>query len=100
MTSKIRSLRQLFVGKDIGIIFGLLIAGSLLVGAFLPWYLSVLFASSLRNTYLYQLGSGVLFYGAAVLILYLQAVILTAIYQMSHFLYQKFQQRRTNAGAV
>lgn len=100
MASRIRSLRQIFIGKDIGIIFGLLIAGSLLVGAFLPWYLAVLFASSLRNAYLYQLGSGLLFYGVAVLILYIQAVLLTAIYHMSRRLYQKFLWKRISAGSA
>jgi hypothetical protein len=100
MSSRIRSLRQIFIGRDVGIVFGILIAGSLLIGAFLPWYLAVLFASSLRNVYLHQLGSGLLFDSVAVLILYVQAVLLTAIYRMSRFLYQKLRQRRMNVGSV
>lgn len=100
MPSNIRNLRRVFIGKDVGVIFGLLVLGSVLVGAFVPWYLAVVIASSLRNVYLHQLGSGLLLYTVAVLVLYLQAVVITAVYQGSRILYQEFQERRDTADAI
>jgi len=82
-------VRRLFVGKEVGIVLGILLAGSLLIqGRFLPGYLAVLLASGLRNVYLAWLGSGALFYAVAFVFLYLQAVVVTAIYLSLRTIYR------------
>lgn len=74
-------VRRVFVGKEVGIVLGILLAGSLLIQAsFLPAYLAVLLASGLRNVYFAWLGNGVLFWAVALAGLYLQAVVVTASY--------------------
>lgn len=81
MTPEIGGIRRLFVGKEVGKILAVLIAGTLLIsGSFVPTYLAVLLASGVRNGYLAWLGSGVLFYTVAFFFLYLEAVALTATY--------------------
>lgn len=74
-------VRRLFFGKVVGVVLGILLAGTMLIrGSFVPAYLAVLLASGLRNVYIAWLGSGVLFYAAAFVFLYLQAVAVTAVY--------------------
>lgn len=74
-------VRRVLVGKELAIIFGLLLAGSVLLGAaFVPAYLAVLLASGVRNIYFAWLGNGVLFWGVALVGLYLQAIAVTAGY--------------------
>lgn len=79
MTFKMSSLRRLFLGKETGKVLAVLLAGSLLLsGGFVPTYLAKAFASSVRNAYFS--GTGVLYYTFVFFFLYVQAVILTAIY--------------------
>lgn len=74
-------LRRILVGKEVGVVLAVLLAGSLLIQArFLPAYLAVLFASGVRNVYVMWLGNGVLFWTVALVGLYLQAVAVTAGY--------------------
>lgn len=94
MAINVSSIRRPFVGKEVGIVFGILVAGTLsITGGFLPWYLSVLFATSLRNVYVASLGSGMLFYGVAVIHLYFQAVVLTTAYLLLRYAYERVQNR-------
>lgn len=53
-----------------------------LLPLWLPAYLSVLFASWLRNVYLPWLGSGTLFWTVSVLFLYAEAVLLAGAYRV------------------
>lgn len=81
MTVNNGGVRRLFVGKEVGVVLGILLAGTILIqGSFVPAYLAVLLASGLRNVYIAWLGSGVLFYAVAFVFLYLQAVAVTAMY--------------------
>lgn len=91
MTFNNAGVRRLFVGKEVGIVLGILLAGTMLIPAFIPGYLAVLFASGLRNVFLAWLGSGVLFYAVAFVFLYLQAVAVTAIYLAVQTIYQSFR---------
>lgn len=96
MQPRTSSVRQLFVGKEVGIIFAVLLGGSLLIsGVFVPGYLAVLAASGVRNVYLLWLGSGALFYAVAGFFLYLEAVVLTAIYLGLRYVYMSIQNRPT-----
>lgn len=81
MTLPDSGVRRILAGKEVGIVFGILLAGSLLIqGSFLPGYLAVLFASGVRNVYLAWLGDGILFWAVALFALYAQAVVVTASY--------------------
>jgi hypothetical protein len=74
-------VRRVLVGRELGIVLGVLLAGSLLIQAsFLPAYLAVLFASGVRNVYLASLGNGLLFWVVAFVGLYVQAVAVTVGY--------------------
>lgn len=97
MILTVSEFRRLFVGKEVGTILAVLLAGSLLIsGGFVPAYLAVLLASGVRNVYLSWLGSGVLFYAVAFFFLYLQAVVLTAIYYVLRRGYQTFRKQPRN----
>ena len=97
MTLEVSSLRRLFVGKEVGKMLAVLLAGSLLIsGGFVPTYLAKLFASSVRNAHFAWLGSGVLFYAVAFAFLYLEAVALTAIYFCLRYVYQALQKFSQN----
>lgn len=101
MTSKSNPVRRVFAGKETGIILGVLIAGSLLIsGGFVPTYLAILLASGVRNTYLASLGSGMLFYTVAFVFLYLQAVVLSALYLGFRHVYLGIKNRPTNGSSV
>jgi general stress protein CsbA len=81
MTRTGGGVRRVFLGREVGIVLGVLLVGSILVQAsFLPTYLAVLFASGVRNVYVAWLGNGVLFWAVALLGLYAQAVVVTAAY--------------------
>lgn len=101
MTPETSSIRRLFIGKVVGILFSILLAGSLLIsGGFVPTYLAVLLASGLRNVYLGWLGSGVLFYAVALVFLYLEAVVMTLLYFGLRCAYENLQNRpKRNAPA-
>ena len=96
MTLRISGLRRLLVGKEVGIIFTVLVAGSALITGFVPPYLAVLLASSIRNVHLAWLGSGILFYTVAACFLYLEAVALTALYLGLQTVYQKYRNLRAD----
>lgn len=93
MTSRFGTLRRLFVGREVGAVLVVLIAGSLLTSAFVPGYIAVLLASGVRNVHLPWLGSGAPFYTVAFLFLYLEAVVLTAVYVSLRTLFQKYRNR-------
>ena len=101
MTTETQSLRRIFVGREVGLVFSILLAGSLLIsGGFVPGYLAVLLASGLRNVYLGWLGSGILFYAVALVFLYLEAVALTMAYVGLRYVYESIQnQPERNASA-
>lgn len=101
MTTGTQSLRRIFVGREVGLVFSILLAGSLLIsGGFVPGYLAVLLASGLRNVYLGWLGSGILFYAVALVFLYLEAVALTMAYVGLRYVYESIQnQPERNASA-
>lgn len=87
------SIRRLFIGKEVRIILAVLLAGSLFISSgFVPAYLAKLFASSVRNAYFS--GTGVLYYAFVVFFLYLEAVILTAIYLGLWAVYQTINRLR------
>lgn len=74
-------VRRVFLGREVSVILGVLLVGSVLVQAsFLPTYLAVLFASGVRNVYVAWLGNRVLFWTVALVGLYAQAVVVTAAY--------------------
>lgn len=101
MTFTIGGIRRLFVGKEVGSILAVLLAGSLLIpGGFVPGYLALLFASGVRNVYLAWLGSGVLFYVVAFFFLYLQAVVLTVLYFVFRHGYQTFRKQPRNGAST
>lgn len=90
MTREIGGIRRVFVGETVGVIFGILLAGTVLIqGAFVPGYIAVLYASGLRNVYLPWLGSGAVFYSVVCLFLYLQAVVLAGLYFLLRHLYAR-----------
>lgn len=94
MHPRIGTVRRVFAGREVGIIFGVLLGGTLLIsGGFVPGYLAVLLASGVRNVYLAWLGSGPLFYAVAGVFLYLQAVALTAVYLGLRYVYTSIQNR-------
>lgn len=96
MHPRISSVRRVFAGREVGILFGVLLAGTLLISdGFVPGYLAVLAASGVRNVYLGWLGSGPLFYAVAGVFLYLQAVALTALYLGLGYVYTSIQHRQT-----
>ena len=96
MTSRISGLRRLLVGKEVGVIFTVLVAGSVFITSFVPPYLAVLLASSIRNVHFAWLGSGILFYTVAAFFLYLEAVALTALYLGLRTVYQKYRNFGTD----
>lgn len=101
MTLEVRAIRRLFVGKEVGKMLAILLAGSLLIsGGFVPTYLAVLFASGVRNAHFAWLGSGVLFYAVAFVFLYLEAVALTAVYFAIRYAYQTLRGRFRNEASA
>lgn len=89
MKSNNSVVRRVFVGREVGIVFGILLAGTILVpGSFLPAYLAVLLASGLRNIYISGLGSGPAFYAVAFAFLYIQAVGITSVYLTIRSIYR------------
>lgn len=94
------SLRRVFVGNEVGAMLGVLVVGSLLVPSFVPAYLAVLFASGLRNVYLAWLGSGALFYGVALAVLYLEAVVLTGLLLAARHVYRSLGSRPRDGTAA
>ena len=65
----------------------------------LPGYLSVLFASGLRNVYLPWLGSGVLFEAVGYAFLYLEAVLLAGVYRALRGVYRTYQRGKAETAA-
>lgn len=96
MPPRIGGARRSFVGKEVGMILAVLLAGSLLIsGGFVPGYLAVLAASGVRNVYLSWLGSGAQFYAVAGAFLYLEAVVLMAVYLGVRYVYTSILNRPT-----
>lgn len=97
MAARNGGIRRLFIGKEIGIILGLLILASLFFSnGFIPSYLAILFASSIRNTIAGWSGTGLAFYAVVLFFLYLEAVVLTAGYLAVRYVYRTlFDQHST-----
>ena len=60
----------------------------------LPSYLAIALASGVRNTVFPWLESGLLFYIAIILFIYLEAVILANLYRVLRHVYRTYQRGR------
>ena len=60
----------------------------------LPSYLAIALASGVRNNFFPWLGSGLLFYVAILLFIYLEAVILANLYRVLWHVYRTYQRGR------
>lgn len=105
-------IRNIFLGRAvvfalgfIAVFWGLLtlllewgVIPEQLYGAFypfwLPVYLAILFASGMRNIYFPWLGNGILFNTVIVAFLYLEAVLLAAVYRVLRQFYRRYKQNR------
>lgn len=107
MTITTSQLRRMFGSKSVGVVFaflivvwmltkvGLLSIGDPLIGILLPaWapvYVALLYASGLRNVYLPVLGSGILFQLVIAVLLYLEAVLFAGIYRVIRAAYRSYR---------
>lgn len=84
------AIRRWTAGREVALAFALLTVASLLGGAmFVPAYLAILAASGVRNVLLPSLGDGVLFWGVAAAALYVQAVVVAALYRGGRAVYRR-----------
>lgn len=65
----------------------------------LPSYLAIALASSVRNNLFPLLGSGFLFYVAIFLFIYLEAVVLANLYRVLRHVYRTYQRGREKQAA-
>lgn len=65
----------------------------------LPAYLAIALASGVRNTVFSWLGSGVLFHGAIVSVIYLEAVVVAGLYRILRRVHRTYQRGREEQAA-
>lgn len=83
-------IRRVVAGKDTVVALVVLLAGwAILPTGYLPGYFATLLPTLLRNVYLPELGYGLAFFAIAFLALYVEAVILTALYYLGRDLYNR-----------